>query len=292
MVATISFNPITTTNASGSFNIESTGYIQGNANDDPSARNWLSGGVLASTETLPMWGGVGISEAVPGVAGQPLPQLGGYISRATQIGSAGSAGSLTGFSVFDQNYSAINTPQSPVPLLGSGQMVNFYRLGTNARIAVNCNPSLVSLDGGIITQQVSWDFVNQQLVPYYAAEGSIAITSGTWASTAGGTASLVTASAHTLVVGDQFVITGAVPAAYNGTWTVATTVDNTHLTFLLPAASTPGSLTTPGSISAGGGALPCRVLDVAVGNSMVVAYNTVTGFATWNRSGTCALILI
>ena len=35
-----------------------------------------------------------------------------------------------------------------------------------------------------------------------------------------------------------------------------------------------------------------RVLDVLVGNSMTVNYNSVTGFATWNRSGTIAIILI
>ena len=291
MVATISFNPVTTTNASGSFNVESAGYIQGTALDAPNTRNNLAGGVLASTETLPMWGGVAISEAIPGVSGQPSSVLGGIISRATQIGSAGSAGSLTGFSVFDQNYAAISTPQSSVPLLGTGQAVHFYRNGSGARIAVNCAPSLVSLEGGIITQQVSWDFVNQQLVPYYPSEGAVTIASGTWASTNGGTATIVTSSAATLVVGDQFVVTGCVPTAYNGTWTVAS-ISGTTITYLLPAASTPGSITTGGSISAGGGAVACTVLDINVGNSMVVSYNTTTGFATWNRAGTCAIIQI
>lgn len=39
-------------------------------------------------------------------------------------------------------------------------------------------------------------------------------------------------------------------------------------------------------------ALACKVLDVQVGNSKTVTYNSGTGFATWNPSGTCALIQI
>lgn len=39
-------------------------------------------------------------------------------------------------------------------------------------------------------------------------------------------------------------------------------------------------------------ALACKVLDVQTGNSKTVTYNTGTGFATWNLTGTCALIQI
>jgi hypothetical protein len=292
MVANITFNPLLTSNAPGTFNIESTGYIQGTALDNPAARFYHSGGYLASTETLPMWGGVGITELIPGVAGQPNPSLGGAIGRATVIGSAGTAGSLTGFSVFDQNASAINSPQSPVPLVGSYGQVNFYRLGSNARIAVAIDPTLVSLDGSIITSEVSWDFVNQMIVPYYAANAGVGISSMSWANTAGGTVSVATAAAHGLAVGDQFVVTGAVPTAYNGTWTVASSGSTTTLTFLLPAAATPGAVTTLGSIPGGGGLLPARILDVKIGNCMTVNFSATTGYATWNYNGNAAIILI
>jgi hypothetical protein len=40
------------------------------------------------------------------------------------------------------------------------------------------------------------------------------------------------------------------------------------------------------------GALPVKILDIQVGNSMIVAYSNVTGFATWNTAGACALIQI
>ena len=66
MSAQIAFNPVLTTTASGSFNTESNGFIQGQAMDDPSSRFRLRSGILSSDETIAMWGGVGIYEKVPG----------------------------------------------------------------------------------------------------------------------------------------------------------------------------------------------------------------------------------
>ena len=286
MSAQISFNPFITTNGLGSFNVQSDGYVQGQAMDDPSARYRMRGGVLASTETIPMWGGVAISETTSPVAnGSPNGVFGGNITRATQI--AAGAGQLTGFSVFDQNYSAVTSPQSPVPLIGSGGTVNFYPLNSRSRIAVAIDPALVDLEGNVITQNVSWDFSLQRLIPYVAAYNAIAITSLTWSA---GVVTVVTAAAHPFAVGDDFTISGAVPAGYNGTFTVITAADNTHLTYAL--ASNPGAETTPGQINAGGGAVPCTILNVQIGNSMVVSYDSTTGFATWNRTGSAALIQI
>src|SRR5579871_5779514 len=147
---TISINPVITTNAPGSFNTSSEGFIQGTALNDPAVRNELAGGVVALTDLLPMWGGVAISENIPGAVSNnaPHPSLGGQIIHATQVaGSTPAVGDITGFTVFDQDHSMINTPQSPVPQATSGMSVHFYRLGTGARIAVACDPSLVSLDG-------------------------------------------------------------------------------------------------------------------------------------------------
>lgn len=163
MPANIAFNPYVQTTAAGMFNIESDGFIVGTAMPDPAARFALSGGWLATTETLPMFGGVGISEAIP----QERPpvnradvSLGGIITRAADVAH------LTGFSVFDQNYAAVNTPQSPVPSIGSGGLVNFYRLGSGARVALAIDPTLITLEGTIITSQVSWDFTNQKIVAF------------------------------------------------------------------------------------------------------------------------------
>lgn len=301
MVATVSFNPVLTSNAGGSFNIDSSGYVQGQAMDDPSYRNWLAGGVLATTETLPMWGGVGISELIPSSTSTTTsaPSLGGQIGRATTL-TAQAAGQLTGFSVFDQAHHMINSPQSPVPLAGTGMSVNFYRMGSNARIAVACDPSLISLQTGLITQNVSWDFNSQRLQPYLASGGTEAVTSMTWSSTNGGQVAVVMAAASLVgAVGDVITISGATNTGtggnsiVNGTFTVNTFTDNQHFTFLLPAAA--GVVGTIGGtivLNYGVGALNVRVLDVQVGNSMTVSYAPTTGFATWNRSGSTALILI
>lgn len=299
MTANIPFNPSTTTNAAGSFLTTNSGLVQGTAWDDPAIRNTLAGGILASTETIPMWGGVGICENVPTIPDTsllPKNQLGGVIARATTISATGGAGALTGFSVFDQNYSAINTPQSPVPLSASGMQVNFYRLGTGMRIAVKCAPVLVSLDGSPITQRVSWDFVSQQLVPYTAAQAAVTITGATWASTSGGQYSFTVSTdlSGVLVAGDVIDVSGIVSTfalSPNGAWSVAATPSSTIVVVTAAAAANAGSYTSGGTIAAFGGALPIQgVLLVEPSNCMTVSYNSTTGFATWNRNDCCAII--
>ena len=163
----LTWNPYAQTTASGMFNIQSDGLIVGTAMPDPAHRYDLAGGFLAATETLPMFGGVGISENVPKHTPQPQlsDTLGGAVIRATAAAGT-AAGSLTGFSVFDQNYAAVNNPQSPVPVTANGGLVNFYRLGSLARLVLAIDPTLISLEGGIITQQVSWDFTNQKIIAF------------------------------------------------------------------------------------------------------------------------------
>jgi len=291
MVAQITINPLLTSNAAGTFNTQSDGYVQGTALDQPAVRNSLAGGYLSTTALLPMWGGVGITELVP-ETGVLLPNksLGGKVDRASVIGSAGVSGSLTGFSVFDQNHAAINSPQSPVPLAAPGMQVNFYRLGSGARIAVACNPALISLEGNIITDLVSWDFVEQMLVPYEAAYPGEVITAASWASTDGGQITYTTANAHTVGVGSNINISGFTPDGYNGNF--VTLAGTTGSTIVVAKAVDPGADTVQGQLDAGGGAVPCRILDVQAENNMVVSYDPDTGFATWNRDGACAVILI
>ncbi len=360
MVANITINPIITTNAYQSFNITSDGYIQGEALDQPAIRFSLAGGTLAQTETLPMWGGVAIQELIGGAAGGPNQSLGGLIGRAT------SEADITGFSVFDQDHSMIQSPESPVPLAASGMMVNFYRLGSGARIAVACSPNLVNLEGELITTNVAWDYVNQQLEPYVsqtvtggtyptattinsggtytplsgavslttnaahglqpgdtftlssmAGTGSFAALNGTWVATTGTTSStlnftaptgltltitggdlgnvgvsLTTTSAHGLLPGDTFVaaLSGTGASLLNGDWTAAAGTSGSTLTFIAASGIAVTSIT--GGTVSNGTALPVKVLDVQVGNSMVVEYNSTSGFATWNRQGNCAVILI
>ena len=166
MVANIAFNPLLQTNAAGMFTIESDGFVVGTAMPDPAVRFQLAGGWLATTETLPMYGGLAVSENIP----QERPPvsrtdiaLGGIIARGTVAPATGGAGVITGFSVFDQNYAAVNTPQSPVPVVGSGGLVNFYRLGSLARVALAADPALAAaVETGTtpITVPLYWDATN------------------------------------------------------------------------------------------------------------------------------------
>jgi hypothetical protein len=292
MVATFSVNPMKTSNAAGLFSVLTSGFIQGTVMDSPTARFELCAGILSSAETLPMWGGVGIAEYVPNSAsGNPLKSLGSQLRRATSLASTIP---LTGFTVFDQAHAMVETPQSPVPLAGSGMTCSYYRLGSGARIVVAMDPSLVTVEGGLISQQVSWDWNNQCLQAYDASTPTYAITS---ISAAG----VVVAGVATPVagVGDLIYISGATntgtggAAVVNGPRVVTAFTDNQHFTIALD--QTAGVIgTIGGTILAnyGTGALAVKVLDVNVGNSMVVQYDPVTGFATWNKTGSAAIILI
>jgi len=295
MAATITFNPLLTSTAPGSFNVTSEGYIQGTALNDPAVRNQLSGGYLSNAATLPIWGGVAVSTAIPtpgGSATLPQANYGQQVSRATNI-TSGAALSLTGFSVFDQDHAMIITPQSPVPMAAAGMSVFFYEMGSRARIAVQCDPVLASLESQVITSQVSWDWNNQLLIPYLGAQ---TITSGTYTS-ATGVVILTMAAAQSFSAGDSIVLSGLTGtgayASLNGTWT-ATAVAGNQVTFTATAGLGAATI-TGGSLALGSGAstaIPVRVLDFNFGNSMTVSYNATTTFATWNRSGNCAIIEI
>lgn len=301
MVNTITINPGLTTNGLGSFNVDASGFIAGTAYDEPAIRNQLAGGVLATSETLPMWGGVGISEAIPQStysAANPAQNLGPVITRATLLGSAGTAGSLTGFSVFNQAHAMINSPQSPVPQAGAGMTVSYYRLGSRARIALPLAPALVSLVGSIVTSQVSWDFASQQVVQYEPAYAANTITGVTWASTSGGQTTFTVSSnptsyatAGATIDVSGVVSTGGTGVGYNGAFVVVSSTSTTIVVAQL-SASSPGTYSSGGTVAGGGGALPVSFLEMNIGNSMVPVYNPTTGFLTWNRSGACGIFQI
>ncbi len=153
----IPFNPTATTVFAGGFVATAFGSYPGVYVEDPATRYQLAGGVLASSETLPMWGGVAITESIPTTG---FSQLGSTITRATAIANH------TGFAVFNQNGAAITSPQSIVPLTLTGSQVNFFRFGSLARVWLPIDPALVSLDGGIVSPQLAWDYTNQKIIAY------------------------------------------------------------------------------------------------------------------------------
>src|SRR6266576_1303242 len=302
MTANITFNPVVTTNAFGSFNVTTAGYIQGFALDQPAVRYSLSGGILATSETLPMWGGLPIAESIPTVGTtNSRTELGSIITRATAMSG------ITGWSVFDQQYAAINSPQSGVPLVGTGGQVNFYRTGSGARIAVACDASRASTEGDAINLASAWqwNFKGRFLQPY-TATATVSITSMTWSSTNGGQIAIVASGAvpGVATVGDMIFISGATTggtggnAAVNGTFIVNTFTSSTVFTVSAPGTSAYYG-TIAGTILANDGTgditlTPAfvRVLEIQAGNSFTVNYVPATGFANWNQTGSTAIILV
>lgn len=293
MSTQITINPfVTSVGNSGLFAAQSTGMRQGTAYPDPATRFRLRGGLLATTETLPMWGGVGVYANVPGGAGNPSYSLGAILGRAVSLTDASKP--LAGFSVFDQAYNMVTSPQSPVPLIGPSGQVNWYPLGSLARIIVAADPALISLRGGPIAGAVSWDFTNQRLVPEL---GTLTISSGTYVSGTG-VITLTMSAPISFGPGDSVTLasltgTGAF-ASLNGTWTALAGTTGTTVVAQGPVGAGAATI-TGGNLTVGGAAsqaLPVKVLDVQASGCEVVVYNSTTGFATWNFDGAAAVIQI
>lgn len=283
----LSLNPMATTNALGSFGVQSDGYVQGIALDDPANRFNLSSGTVAATETKPLWGGVPVAELLPGNQSSP---------RGSTIRRAASVAELEGFTVFNQAHNGLTTPQSPVPLYASGMSVSFYRLGSNMRVPLKASAQVVALatSGASVKTALAWDFVNNQLTTAAAAGfagADIATTDVTYAS---GVATATTASAHGLTAGQYVKISGVAPSEYNGAVVVLSVPSAT--TFTYTTATAPGgAATTQGTIGAvtlSDITLPVKVLAVETGNSKTVTYDSSTGFLTWNNNDSCALVLL
>lgn len=301
MSGSISYQPMLVTNAYGGFSVQSDGFVQGVFSDDPATRFELAGGVLASTETLPMWGGILLFENIPGAANTQTVEMGSQVGRAT---AQPASGTPFAFSVFNQAAGMIQTPTSPVPLSSVNMGVHYFRSGSNARIQVACDPALASQEGASVvpgSTTYSWDLQGQQLVAY---------TATAWAQQAVSAASY-TASTGTITftvgtggpaVGSWFTVTGVSPAAYNGTYKATTGTSGTSIVtnvelvggvLTTPITTNPGSFVSAGIMLANGGAATgFRVLRFQIGNSLTVGYNYNTGIAVWNRLGSCAEILI
>lgn len=291
MANSISLQPMLTTNGLGSFFVQSEGLVQGTAFDDPAVRFFLSTGNLASTETLPMWGGIAITE---NISNTTPPTMGPTIARATAVAN------ITGFSTYNQATAMIITPQSNAPSASAGMTVPFFRLGSGARLAVAADPSLVSLETGAINQNVTWDFNNQRLMPYNAATATVNVTSLTASYAAGVWTFAVVAAAPTTVgaVGDAINlsgVTGTGASLINGNQIVTSFTSNTSFSFQITAgatAFTAGAQTGTIVLNQSIGQLTVKVLEMQIGNSKIVQYDSVNNLVKWNNSGSAAIILL
>ncbi len=291
MASTFSLSPMLTSNGIGSFSVQSDGLVQGTAFDDPAVRFYLAQGSLASTETLPMWGGVAITENILNSTGDAL---GASVARATAVAN------ITGFSTYNQATAWLTSPQSEAPSASVGMTVPFFRLGSGARLAVAADPSLVSLQTGAINQNVSWDFNNQRLQPYDAATATVSVTSLTASYASGVWTFAVVAAAATVVgaVGDAINlsgVTGTGASLINGNQIVTAFTDNQHFSFQITAGAsvfTAGAQTGTIVLNEGIGALNVKVLTVNVGNSKIISYDSVNNLVHWTNTGTSAVILL
>ncbi|MDK1204190.1 MULTISPECIES: hypothetical protein [Cronobacter] len=290
MTSALSVNPMQTTNARGSFYAKSDGLIQGVALDDPAARYALASGTLASDEVKPLWGGLAINELVPGASSAPR---GSIIKRANTLSQ------LVGFSVFNQAHNGLTTPQSPVPIFLSNMSVSFYRLGSGMRIPVKASDAVIALaSAGIsVNQPLVWNFADDCLDVFSTVATEISTTAVTWTAptaNADGFATATMASAHGLKAGAYVVISGVAPAAYNGIVQVLSVPSATSFTFF-PVSVPTGDATTQGTVGVANVkdvALPVKIIEMQMGNSKTVSYDSDTGFATWNDSGNAAVILL
>lgn len=158
MAFAISINPALVTNAPGSFTVDTYGYIQGMFLDDPAVQNELMSGIVLPTATVPMWGGMAITESIT----NPTNVAGAIKST---VAPATAETNITGFSVFNQAHAMYNSPQSPVPLAPPSGGINFFRLGSNARIVVACSAAVAAaLLGSPVDTAVYWDYTNQVLL--------------------------------------------------------------------------------------------------------------------------------
>ncbi len=157
-----------------------------------------------------------------------------------------------------------------------------------------CDPGLAaSLQGGPSNAQVSWDWVNQLLVPYV---GTLTVSSGTYVS-ATGVITLTMSAPVTFDAGDSVVLssltgTGAY-ASLDGTWT-STAVSGSTVTLAGPVGEGAATI-TGGSATLGSGsdeALPVTVLDIQTSNCVTISYNATSGATGYNFGGACAVIQI
>ncbi len=151
-MANVSFNPSLMTAAQNAFLLDTQGWTQGLTQDDPVSRMHLLAGVIASTVTQPVWGGLGVLVDTAQAATD---------NRQGPSVAPASTTQINGFTVFDQGINYIQVPGNTVPTVGAGQSVPFYLFGSKARVPVPLDSGVLStLEGVSTTTPLYWDTVN------------------------------------------------------------------------------------------------------------------------------------
>jgi len=147
-------NPYSSNNFQGTFVSDSKGFVQGGYAADGVAKTRLVAVKVAATETLPMWGGVPITE-----------KLSADENAINTVTRATAYANVTGFSVNAQTYSALVSTDNTVPVIPAGTDGQIFRLGSQVRIYVPIDPAL-DLTTLQIGTAVSWDFTANQIIAF------------------------------------------------------------------------------------------------------------------------------
>lgn len=79
------------------------------------------------------------------------------------IANADASSAPTAFVVFNQAFAGLTTPQSNAPAFLPGMSVNYYRLGSGARIPVALDPASITLEGDLVSTTVYWNYTDNWL---------------------------------------------------------------------------------------------------------------------------------
>lgn len=158
-------NPYSTTQASGLFSSDTTGAMQGVSFADPATRYRLSQGYVSPDETLPMWGGLAVSEHISGIASSGPASAESTSSRmGSELKRATSAADIVGITLYDHSNHMPIAPGSTAPRAFPGNSIGFARFGSNMRVPVPADPALRQQIGQNTNLSLGWDCQNQRLI--------------------------------------------------------------------------------------------------------------------------------
>jgi hypothetical protein len=139
-----------TTVANNSFLLNTDGFIVGTLYGKFPDRYSIEGGVVASTQATPLYGGLPLTLAVTAPTIQGSSGLGERATLAT------AQTNIDGWSVFDQGAAGIISGFSNVPLYYANTSINFVRSGF---LVLPVNPAAVNtIAGGASNQAIFWNF--------------------------------------------------------------------------------------------------------------------------------------
>ena len=139
-----------TTVANNTFLLNTDGFIVGTLYGKFPDRYAIEGGVVASTQATPLYGGLPLTLAVTAPTIQGSSGLGERATLAT------AQTNIDGWSVFDQASTGVISGFSNVPLYYANTSINFIRSGF---LVLPVNPAAVNtIAGGASNQAIFWNF--------------------------------------------------------------------------------------------------------------------------------------